>query len=406
VLLLAILLAAGWLLVLGVGLWVLVKELLTTRVPPTITHPVKFRILHYIFQLILTWGNLLEKLKICSMPHFFRFIQDKVIVKKNPGVSVKDLHFGTIPVRLFQPKAASCSPRRGIVFYHGGGAVFGSLDCYHNLCSFLARETDSVVLSVGYRKLPDHHYPVIPQDCLNASIHFLEALQTYGVDPCRVVACGDSIGAGAGALVVQALLDRQDLPQFCAQVLIYPILQGVNYQLPSYQQNPNAPFLSRDFLMNCACKYLAIDLSWKDAMLKGACIHPDAWKKYGKWLSSDNIPQRFRSQGLKSEILGPFNEAAYLETRHVFEAKISPLLADDKVIAQLPKTFLLSLDRDVLRDDTLLYKKRLEDQGVPVTWCHMEDGFHGCIILFDKKYFFFPCSQSVANAVVSYIKGI
>ena len=32
---------------------------------------------------------------------------------------------------------------------------------------------------------------------------------------------------------------------------------------------------------------------------------------------------------------------------------------------------------DMLRDDALLYKKRLEDQGVPVKWYHVEDGFHG-----------------------------
>lgn len=48
-------------------------------------------------------------------------------IKKDPELVVTDLRFGTIPVRLFQPKAASSRPRRGIIFYHGGGTVFGSL---------------------------------------------------------------------------------------------------------------------------------------------------------------------------------------------------------------------------------------------------------------------------------------
>lgn len=80
-----------------------------------------------VFPSIFPQGNLLEKMKICSMPRFFRFVQDLLVLKNNHGVLVKDLQFGTIPVRLFQPKAASSGPRRGIVFYHGGGSVFGGL---------------------------------------------------------------------------------------------------------------------------------------------------------------------------------------------------------------------------------------------------------------------------------------
>ncbi|KAL6086170.1 hypothetical protein STEG23_013445 [Scotinomys teguina] len=401
-----ILFTATGLLVLGVSLWVLLKEIFTVHVPPAITHRLRFHILHYFFQLVITLGNVLEKMKICSMPRFFRFIQDLVVPKDNTGVLVKNLHFGTIPVRLFQPKAASSGPRRGIIFYHGGGCVFGSLDCYHNTCSYLARETDSVLLSVGYRKLPDYHHPYAFQDCLNATIHFLKNLKTYGIDPARVVVSGESVGAGAVASVTQMLLGRQDLPQFRAQVLIYPFIQAVNFQLPSYQQNHNTPFLPRKFLMTCVCKYLAIDLSWVDSLLKGTCIPPDHWKKYEKWVSSDNIPQRFKIKSPQPEFPGPFNETAYLETNHIFDLETSPLLADDKIIAQLPEAFLVSCEYDVLRDDTLLYKKRLEDQGVPVTWCHVEDGFHGCILLFDKNIFSFPCSHKIMNSTVSYIKGI
>ncbi|XP_034359750.1 arylacetamide deacetylase-like 4 family member 1 [Arvicanthis niloticus] len=395
-------------LVLGVSVWVLIKEIFTVHVPPPIPQRVRFHVLHYFFQLTITLGNVLEKMKICSMPHFFRFIQDLLVSckKNNFGVLVKNMHFGTIPVRLFQPKSTSSGPRRGIIYYHGGGCVFGSLDSYHNTCSYLARETDSVLLAVGYRKLPDYRHPTAYKDCLNATIHFLRELKTYGVDPARVVVSGESIGAGAAAIIAQELLGRKDLPQIRAQVLINPIIQGVNFQLPSYQQYSNAPFMSRKFLMTCACKYLAIDLSWIDAMLKGTFIPPENWKKYEKWVSSDNIPQRFKSHGPQPEFPGPFNEAAYLETNHIFSLQTSPLLADDKAIAQLPEAFLVSSEYDGLRDDTLLYKKRLEDQGVPVTWCHLEDGFHGCIFLFDMKAFSFSCSQKAMSSTISFIKGI
>ncbi|XP_052031703.1 arylacetamide deacetylase-like 4 [Apodemus sylvaticus] len=391
---------------LGVFIWAVIQHFLIVEIPSALEHPVKFRFLHCVMLYIIALGNILEKMRICSMLRFIQFFYDLMVIKKNHNLVVTNMRFGTIPVRLFQPKAVSLELRRGIIFYHGGGAICGSLDSYHNLCSFLAKQTDSVVLSVGYRKLPDHHHPCISKDCLNASIHFMKNLMTYGVDPSRVVACGESIGGGAVALVTQALLNFPSLPHICAQVLITPVMQVINFRLPSHQQNQNVPFLTKDILMTVVCKYLDIDLSWKDALFNGTYMPPDTWKKYRKWLSSDNIPRRFKSKSLLPEFSGPFNEAAYLEIKHISDAEISPLLVNDKIIAQLPEAFLVTCEYDPLRDDALLYKKRLEDQGVPVTWYHVEDGFHGCITLFDKQLFSFSCSMKIANAVASYIKGI
>uniref|UniRef100_A0A452RZ80 Arylacetamide deacetylase like 4 n=1 Tax=Ursus americanus TaxID=9643 RepID=A0A452RZ80_URSAM len=390
----------------GVFIWAVLQHFLTADVPSALQHPTKFRFLHCIFLYVLTLAEIFEKLGICSMLRFLQLLEGSVRIKKDARLMVTDLYFGTIPVRLFQPKAASSGPRRGILFFPGGSGFVGSLDSYHNLCSFLVLETDSVLLSVGYRKLPDHHYPSIFQDCLNASIHFLKALKTFGVDPARVVICGDSIGGGYVACVTQALVGRSDLPQIRAQVLIYAVTQLINFQLPSYWQNRNVPFLSQEFMMMCMFKYMVIDVHWWDAILNGAFILPEVWKKYRKWLSPDNIPRRFRKPGYQPLFPGPFNEAAYLENKHLLDVANAPLLRDDETIAQLPAAFLVSCEHDILRDDTLLYMKRLEDQGVPVTWYHVEDGFHGSLMFFDKKLFFFPCSLKIINSVISYIKSI
>ncbi|XP_062049076.1 LOW QUALITY PROTEIN: arylacetamide deacetylase-like 4 [Lepus europaeus] len=403
---LGVLLAAVCVLSLGVNAWVLREHCLTTEIPSTISHPLKLWTLFYGLLLLLTWGDIFEKLGICTMFKFIRFLHDLLPIRMDPQVAVTNLRFGSVPVRLFQPTAPSSGPRRGIIFYHGGGTTFGSLDLFHNLCSFLARETDSVLLSVGYRKLPDHHSPIIMKDCLNASIHFLKALGTYGVDPARVVLCGESVGGGTVAMVTQSLVGRSDLPRIRAQVLIYPIAQAVNLQLPSFQQNQNVPFLTRKFMARLVCNYMTIHHSWHHALVTGSFIPPEAWSKYKKWLSSDNIPKRFKTKSHQPSFPAPFNEAAYLEMKHLLDVENSPILAEDEVIAQLPEAFVVSCGNDILRDDALLYRKRLEDQGVPVTWHHVEDGFHGSVILFDKKHLSFPCSQEIMNAVVCYIKGI
>ncbi|CAO2589964.1 Arylacetamide deacetylase-like 4 [Lemmus lemmus] len=406
--------AVLWLLLLG-GLstfflghfvWAVVTNFLTTEVPSSLKNPVKLRVMHCFVLFFIALGTTLEKLRICTMDKFVQFVGDIGAVKKDPTVLVTNMRFGSIPVRLFQPKAMSSKLRRGIIFYHGGGSFFGSMDTYHSLCSFLVRETDSVLLSVGYRKLPYFHHPVAFNDCLSATIQFLKGLETYGVDPSRVVLCGESMGAWVVATIVQVLLRSPSLPKIRAQILITPVIQAINFRLPSHQKNKNVPFLTRELMIFCICKYLAIDLSWKDAMLTGAVIPLDKWKKYRKWVSSDNIPRRFWSQDLQPEFLGCFNEAAYLETKHIFDVQISPVLADDEIIAQLPEAFMVTCENDALRDDGLLYKKRLEDQGVPVTWNHVEDGFHGCLVLFDWKFLSFPCSVTIVNTVVGYIKNI
>nr|XP_034359889.1 arylacetamide deacetylase-like 4 isoform X2 [Arvicanthis niloticus] len=386
-----VLLAGLSMFLLGLFVWVIIQHLLTVEIPSTLKHPIKLRFLHCMFLYLLNLGNILEKLRICALPRFFQFVQYLMPIKKDPNVLATDTHFGTVPVRLLKPKEVSSKLRR---------------DTYHGLGSFLAHETDSLVLLVGYRKLPDYHHPVLFNDCLNATIYFLKNLEIFGVDSSQVVLCGDSIGGWAVGSIAQVLTSIPNLPRIQTQVLICPVLHLINFQLPSYHQSKNVPFLTRDILFLCMCKYLAIDISWKDAMLTGAIIPLVKWKKYRKWLSYENIPRRFWSRDTQPEVLGPFNETAYLETKQIWSAEVSPLLADDRIIAQLPKTFLVTFEHDILRDDALLYKKRLEDQGVPVSWYHVEDGFHGCINLFDNQLFSFPCSMKTVNALVSYIKDM
>ncbi|XP_006866484.1 PREDICTED: arylacetamide deacetylase-like 3 [Chrysochloris asiatica] len=351
-------------------------------------------------------GKIFETLRICSMPEFVRFMHDLPPLKKDPAVVVTDLRFGTIPVKLYQPKASSLTPRPGIVFYHGGGAIVGSLKTHHNICCLLCKESDSVVLSVGYRMMPKHKNPVAKTDNLVATIHFLKSLNAYGVDPARVVVCGDSIGGGIAALICQELRNRQDLPKIRAQILIYATLQGLDLDLPSYHQNKNVPLLSLSFAIYCWCQYLNIHPSWESTMLKGNYLPIELKEKYKKWLGPENIPERFKQQGYRQVPQGPLNEEAHLEISLAMEGIVTPLLVEDDVIAQVPEACIVSCEYDILRDDSLLYKKRLEDMGVPVTWHHMEDGFHGVLSSSQMGFFYFSCSTRILNVVVNFIKGL
>ncbi|XP_004679386.1 PREDICTED: arylacetamide deacetylase-like 3 [Condylura cristata] len=257
-----------------------------------------------------------------------------------------------------------------------------------------------------YRQVPQGRFPVLVRDSICATIHFLRSLKLYGVDPARVVLYGDSVGGGLAAVVCQNLLDYPDLPKIRAQVLIYPGLQGIDFQCPSYQQNRNVPLLSLDFGFFCWSNNLSINPAWKSIILQNAHLPPAVWAKYQKWLGPDNIPERFKQRGYQPKTPGPLNEDAYQECLLALDEMVSPLIASDDVVSRLPETCIVSCEHDLLRDHSLLYKKRLEDLGVPVTWHHMDDGFHGALPFLDMPFFSFPCAWKILDATVRFINDL
>ncbi|NWS42862.1 ADCL4 protein, partial [Probosciger aterrimus] len=288
---------------------------------------------------------------------------------------IKDLHFDEVPVRIYCPRAPAANKRRGVIVFHGGCGIFGSIRSHERICRYIARKSDSVVVSVGYVLSPEHEYPAQTLDCLTATVHFLKAAENYGVDPHRIIVCGDSAGGTFAASVCQELGNRRDIPKICAQVLIYPFLQALNFNLPSHQKNAFTAFLSREHIVKFILKYLKKDCCMKEAVLAGSHIPETMNLKYKKWINPDLIPEIFKL-GYKPPLPTSFLPQVHEETKELVETRLSPLLAEDAVVCCLPDTCIITCEHDVLRDDGLLYKKRLEDNNVKVTWFNVEGGFH------------------------------
>uniref|UniRef100_A0A8C0E8U8 Alpha/beta hydrolase fold-3 domain-containing protein n=1 Tax=Bubo bubo TaxID=30461 RepID=A0A8C0E8U8_BUBBB len=377
-----------------------------SEIPPGVNQPVKLRIIHIILISRAVVGKILENIGICSQVSFVRYIQGRKTLRVDPKLFIKDLWFEKVPVRIYQPKVPSASQRRGVMFFHGGGWVFGSLETHEKLCRSIARESESVVVSVGYRLAPEHKYPAAYEDCLNATIHFMKNIEHYGVDPARIIVCGDSAGGNLAAAVSQTLAGGSDLPKLRAQILIYPGLQAVDFNLPSYQQNQGVPLLIRKHAAFFALQYLNGDALHMQEVLEGSHIPPDMRLKYRKWVSPDNIPEKFKARGYKPHKPREFKAEVFEKVKRLCEPNLCPLLVEDAVVQQLPESFILTCEYDVLRDDGLLYKKRLEDNGVRVTWYHLEDGFHGVIGLYDYRGLSFPAGKRGLDRIVKFIKGL
>ncbi|ETE58118.1 Arylacetamide deacetylase-like 3, partial [Ophiophagus hannah] len=310
--------------------------------------------------------------------------------KIHPGVSAKDFYFDGIPVRVYYPKSPRAGWRKGLVFCHGGAGMIGSIRYYQDITSKIAKESEAVVVVVGYRLSPEHPFPTQWEDCLTATVHFLKHAEEHGVDPTQIVIGGDSAGGNFATVITQEILRRPDLPKLRAQILIYPGLQALDFHLPSYQQNAAIPILFQDSVVFYGLKFLLKDSSLADDILKGSHVPDPLRQKYAKWLSVDNIPERFKRRGYRRHPLGQFKPEVHDQVPNLLHATFSSLLVEDEALRRFPETFIASCEYDVLRDDALLYKKRLEDNGVKVSWFHAEQGFHGIINLCYMNFVQFP----------------
>ncbi|KAM4015735.1 arylacetamide deacetylase-like 4 [Anomaloglossus baeobatrachus] len=370
--------------------------------PPGIANPKLLKTIHTFSTGAFILGKALDKLGVGNAAVLVNYLQKITIPKPkdDPEVVKKDLQFGGVPVRVYQPRSPSAGGRKGVMFFHGGGFMFGSIDTYDSLCRHLTKNSGAVVVSVGYRLAPEHRYPAAFDDCLLATVQFLKSAQEHGVDPSSVIICGDSAGGNLTAAVCQALVGRSDLPKPLAHVMIYPSVQKADFNTPSYQQNKMVPLLLRQNGLYFTLTHMGGDLSLSKELIKGSHVPPEIRQKLSLWLSSEE----FKHKGYKPHIMAPFSKDVYEKVKKAFDLPCSPLFCDDAVIRQLPQAYILTCEFDVLRDDGILYKKRLEDNGVPVTWYHAKDGFHGVVSFFDQAAV--ASGKLAMDNVITYIKNL
>jgi acetyl esterase len=128
---------------------------------------------------------------------------------------VRDLDADGVPVRLYRPDGA----RPGVVVHlHGGGFVFHDVDVHDPACRRLANRAGLAVLSVDYRRPPEHRFPAAPDDVDTVLAWLDREASALGVDG-PAYAHGDS--AGGNLALVAAL---RNPGRFAAAVLIYPFL--------------------------------------------------------------------------------------------------------------------------------------------------------------------------------------
>ncbi|MER5546366.1 alpha/beta hydrolase fold domain-containing protein [Streptomyces sp. NPDC002589] len=122
---------------------------------------------------------------------------------------------GRFGVRTYVPMA---DRGRLVTYLHGGGWTVGDVDTHDRVCRRIAAALAAVVVSVDYRRAPEHPHPGPLKDGIAAAAWAGAAFP--GRD--HVIA-GDSAGA---ALALGIAMHHRDQggPAFAAQLLFYPPL--------------------------------------------------------------------------------------------------------------------------------------------------------------------------------------
>jgi acetyl esterase len=155
-------------------------------------------------------SHLQEAFGFCGAPEPVAFVEDRVI--PNGGHA--------LGVRVYRPSGEG--PHPVLVFFHGGGWVFGDLDTMDRPCRVLANSIPAAVISVDYRLAPEHKFPTPCEDAFCALRYVAEHAAEFGIDASRIAVGGDSAGGSLAAAVALMARDRGG-PALSLQLLIYPV---------------------------------------------------------------------------------------------------------------------------------------------------------------------------------------
>jgi acetyl esterase/lipase len=145
-----------------------------------------------------------------------------VDVVRSDHTATADAESDGVTVRVFRPREAK-GPLPALVWIQGGGYVLTAPDMDDRFCEGVALRHGCLVVSVDWRRAPEHQFPGAAEDGHAAAHWTFTNAAELGVDPDRVVVGGHSSGGGTAAAVALILRDRGEFSA-CHQLLAYPML--------------------------------------------------------------------------------------------------------------------------------------------------------------------------------------
>lgn len=228
---------------------------------------------------------------------------------------------GPFSIRLYRPMEGTLPL---VMFFHGGGWCLNDLDTYDRTCRRLANACAAVVISVGFRRSPEHPFPTQVEDCFLATTWAAQHATHIGIDPERIGVVGDSSG-GTNAAVVSLLARDRGFPALRMQGLLYPVTDAPSDASPSYEERGTGYVLDSP------------TMRW-------------FWHHYVGALTGIDLDDPY----------------------------LCPLRATD--LSHLPGGFVATAEFDPLRDEGHRYADRLRAEGTDIVHRHVPDLMHNFLL--------------------------
>lgn len=213
--------------------------------------------------------------------------------------------YPTSNICLFSPSKPATRKRPLLLYLHGGGWCFGSINSCARFCAAVALEADCCVAALNYRLAPAYPFPTPLNDCREAVDYLKKHAEEWGSDSTLISVGGDSAGGNL------ALATAMSTTGLCKVVPIYPVTK-------LYTETTTS------------------------------------WQKYAKGYGDD------------AELLEAFNEAyAGISTHNPL---VSVALASDETLRALPPMLIISAGHDILFDQTAELVQRLIRLGCPLQY--------------------------------------
>ena len=184
------------------------------------------------------------------------------------GVTSVDRSVDGIPIRVYTP-AGAATARPLIVYFHGGGFVFGDLRGGDWICGTVAKDLGAIVVSVDYRLAPQHPFPAGVDDCFAALVWAAAHAGELGADPGRIGVMGESAGGNLAAVVALMARDAGG-PAIRHQALLYPVTGA--YGSESRRVNADAFILTAADMAKFDELYAGDREDWRVSPLKATSL--------------------------------------------------------------------------------------------------------------------------------------
>ena len=226
---------------------------------------------------------------------------------------------GDITARVYVPQTDRVEVLPVMVYFHGGGWLFASVDAADRAMRLLANEGDVIVISSNYRMGPEHKFPAAHEDGYAAYKWARDNAAAFGGDPARVGIGGDSAGGNMASSISYQLV-KEGVEPPALQLLYYPAVDRRKERYASYE-------------------------------------------KFGEGF------------GLDKSFSTMMEELVYRSPKDKDDIRMSPMIA--KSFKGMPPAIVATAGFDMLRDQGKAYAERLEEDGVEAVYINYPSLIHG-----------------------------